>query len=80
MMKEIFPNMHEDSAEYGIRSRSIKRPRKLGQRLYSLKTRFGYGILGLLPCSDSSMTVEWTLSVTDNMYVQSIASFDDETD
>lgn len=48
MTKGIFPNLLPGTDDYNEKKASLKRVRKLGQRLQILVARFGNGILGLI--------------------------------
>lgn len=48
MMKSIFPDLLHGTNGYKQKKASLKRVRKLGQRLHILVTEFGSGILGLM--------------------------------
>lgn len=67
MMKEVYPLLQEDTAEYGKKYRTIRSLRKLGQRLHLLVEKFGYGIIGLLPSAPDVSAVEPILSITDGL-------------
>jgi hypothetical protein len=67
IMEQICPDMNPASREYRQNDDRIKMWRKLGQRLYMMKMRFGYGILGLL---QYDWGIESALNITDKMYDQ----------
>ena len=74
MMREVYPDLQEDTAEGRKRNSFVKRLRKLGQRLDLLVSKFGLGILGLLPLPGATSITENCLSITDDMCVAPIAS------
>jgi len=64
IMKHSFPDLEAKGKEYERNYRRINSLRRLGQRLWMLKERFGHGILGLMQCD---WGVESALNITDNM-------------
>jgi len=66
-MEQIYPNLDPASREYRQNDDRIKMWRKLGQRLYMMKKRFEYGVLGLL---QYDWGIESPLNITDKMYDQ----------
>ena len=69
MLEKIFPNFPNLPPEDREKKRrTVKKLKKLGERLYVLVTEFGLGILGLIP--DASLTVNCNLSISDTMCVQ----------
>jgi hypothetical protein len=69
MMKEVYPELKQESAEYKKKYRTITDLRKLGQRLNLLVDRFGYGIIGLLPLAVDVSAVDPILNISDRLYV-----------
>jgi hypothetical protein len=65
MMKEIFPDMTPGMEGYQSKYRAMKQLRRLGQRLYLMQTKFGKGILGLMP--DYGLTGESDAGISDKM-------------
>lgn len=63
MTREIYPTLQSKSIEFNEKHRYVSNLRRLGRRLHSLETAFGYGVLGLLP----STTRYSALTITDNM-------------
>jgi hypothetical protein len=49
MLKAIFPDLQPDTIEYRTRYKTMTRLRKLGRRLHFLSSKFGKGIIGLMP-------------------------------
>lgn len=67
LLTEMYPNLVEKTPEYTRKYNIIRKIRKLGQRLYMLKDRFGEGILGLIQCSELDSTGCLPLNITDQM-------------
>lgn len=65
MLGQFFPKTN--SKERDKKKRVVKKLKKLGERLYILKEKFGKGVLGLIP--DDGLTIDGTLSITDAMSV-----------
>jgi hypothetical protein len=68
MMQEIFPSVVYGTTEYQSRYRKVTKLRKLGQRFHMITSRFGQGILGLIP--HHSLTGEFDVGISDDMYVE----------
>ena len=69
LLRDMLPNVEEDSPEYYKAYAKFKRLRKLGQRFSMLQSRFGQGILGLLPCSDAESPANFSCTISDSLYV-----------
>jgi hypothetical protein len=65
MMKDIFSDVQPSTDLYKTKYRIVTRLRKLGQRLHTLETKFGIGILGLMP--DHNLTGQCEIGISDNM-------------
>lgn len=65
MLGQFFPKTN--SKERDKKKRVVKKLKKLGERLYILKEKFGKGVLGLIP--DDGLTIGCTLRITDAMLV-----------
>lgn len=71
MMKEVYPEVHPDSADYLKKYHEIKGLRRNGRRLDLLVSRFGKGILGLLPLAQDDSSPGLACKITDTMQVLS---------
>ena len=49
IMREVYPGVHSNSTDYRLKYREVTELRRTGRRLDMLISRFGLGILGLLP-------------------------------
>ena len=67
MMRKLYPNLKEDTAEY--KSERIKAAawRQLGQRLDYIVQKFGYGVLGCLSSKGGNAMPNQGLTITDEM-------------
>lgn len=52
LLERVYPDLSPSSPEYRRVYERLKKIRRLGRRLETMASRFGTGILGLLPCSD----------------------------
>ena len=75
MMKDVYPEVHPDSAGYSKKYREIKGLRRSGRRLDLLVSQFGKGILGLLPLAKDDSSTGLACKVTDTMHVHSLFIF-----
>lgn len=62
IMAEVYPLLEEGSDEYDRKYRSVSTLRRLGGRLHQFVSKFGYGILVLLPATCSSAELTFCLS------------------
>jgi hypothetical protein len=69
MMKETYPDLKENDADYQRKYRFITTLRVLGQRLNLLVDRFGLGIIGLIPLASGTFDVDTIQSIDDRMYI-----------
>ena len=75
MMKEVYPNMDSNSADYKKKYREITALRRNGRRLDVLVSYFGKGILGLLPLVQDDSTSGMAYIFADTMQVLSPFNF-----
>ena len=75
MMKEVYPEVHSDSADYTKKYREITGLRRSGRRLDLLVSQFGRGILGLLPLAQDDSSPGLACKITDTMQVLSSPLF-----
>ncbi len=68
-MKETYPDLKENDADYQRKYRFITTLRVLGQRLNLLVDRFGLGIIGLIPLASGTFDVDTIQSIDDRMYI-----------
>lgn len=69
MMKEVYPEVYPDSADYSKKYREVKGLRRSGRRLDLLVSQFGKGILGLLPLAQDDSSPGLACKITDTMQV-----------
>ena len=67
MVVEVYPNIQPDSREYGQKYREISLLRKNGRRLALLVSKFGRGILGLLPLTQDESSCGMTFKIFDTL-------------
>ena len=75
MMKEVYPEVDSDSADYSKKYCEITRLRRSGRRLELLVSRFGRGILGLLPLAQDDSSPGLACKIRDTMQVLSSPIF-----
>lgn len=75
MIKEVYPKVHPNSANYSKRYREIKGLRRSDRRLDLLVSQFDKGILGLLPLAQDDSSPELACKITDTMQVLSSSIF-----
>lgn len=75
IMKDVYPEVHADSADYSKKYREITGLRRSGRRLDILVSQFGKGILGLLPLAQDDSSPGLAGKVTDTMQVLSLPIF-----
>ncbi|KAI9800514.1 MAG: hypothetical protein M1825_004062 [Sarcosagium campestre] len=66
ILRQTYPGLQDTSADYQKRYRTVNGIRKLGYRLKLLTSKFGIGIIGLLPLRGGP-TTEGYLTITDEM-------------
>ena len=67
MVVEAYPNIQPDSRDYGQKYREISLLRKNGRRLALLVSKFGKGILGLLPLAQDESSCGMTYKIFDTL-------------
>lgn len=72
IIKEVYPEIHMDSADYSKKYREITGLRRSGRRLDVLVSHFGKGVLGLLPLAQDDSSLGLVGKVTDTMQVLSL--------
>ena len=69
IMREVYPGVHSDSADYQLKYREVTELRRTGRRLDMLVSRFGLGILGLLPLAQQDSIPGLAFKIADGMQV-----------
>ena len=69
MMREVYPGVHSNSADYRVKYREVTELRRTGRRLDMLVSRFGLGILGLLPLAQHDSISGLAFKIADSMQV-----------
>ena len=67
MVVEVYPNIQPGSREYGQKYREISLLRKNGRRLALLVSKFGRGILGLLPLTQDESSCGMNFKIFDTL-------------
>lgn len=67
LLMEMYPHLDGKSLDYKRKYNMVRKIRRLGQRLYILRERFGKGILGLIQCSELDSTGYLPVNITDQM-------------
>ena len=67
MVADVYPNIQPGSREYGHKYREISLLRKNGRRLALLVSKFGRGILGLLPLAQDESRHGMTYKIFDTL-------------
>ena len=69
IMREVYPEVHSNSADYKLKYREVTDLRRTGRRLDMLISRFGLGILGLLPLAQQDSFPGLASRIADGMQV-----------
>ena len=69
IMKEVYPGVHSNSADYRLKYREVTELRRTGRRLDMLISRFGLGILGILPLAQNDSIPGLAFKIADSMQV-----------
>ena len=69
IMREVYPEVHSNSADYRLKYREVTELRRTGRRLDMLVSRFGLGILGLLPLAQQDSFPGLASKIADGMQV-----------
>ncbi|TGO20660.1 hypothetical protein BPAE_0276g00010 [Botrytis paeoniae] len=67
MLNLLHPDLVPGTTEYQKKLRHISRIRKLGERFEILVTKFGYGIIGLLPLPVDDIATESAVHTSDSL-------------
>ena len=69
IMREVYPGLHSNSTDYQPKYREVTELRRTGRRLDMLISRFGLGILGLLPLAQHDSISGLAFKIADGMQV-----------
>lgn len=69
IIREIYPAVHLDSPDYRSKYREISDLRRHGRRLDIIVSRFGIGVLALLPLAQDDSITGIAFKIADSMYV-----------
>ena len=69
IMREVYPEVDSNSADYRLKYREVTELRRTGRRLDMLISRFGLGILGLLPLAQQDSFPGLASRIADGMQV-----------
>ena len=72
ILQEVCPNLSVESENYSAKYREITALRRSGRRLDALVSKFGIGILGMIPLAQDNTSTGLVFRVTDSMYVAKI--------
>ncbi len=69
IMKEVYPGVNSKSGDYRLKYREVTELRRTGRRLDMLISRFGLGILGILPLAQHDSIPGLAFKIADGMQV-----------
>lgn len=69
IMREIYPHVHLNSPDYQSKYREISDLRRNGRRLDIMVSKFGIGVLALLPLRQDDSIAGMASKITDSMHV-----------